>query len=64
MSTASEIERLTAARNTIRSKLVELGLATSSSKLDVLADAIDNIVNRGAVQATVQEGDTYTIPAG
>ena len=64
MSTATEISRLTDARNTIRDKLIELGLATSTSKLDALAAAIDGITNRGAISATVQEGDTYTIPAG
>lgn len=64
MSTASEISRLTDARNTIRDKLIELGLATSTSKLDALATAVDGITDRGAVSATVQEGDTYTIPAG
>lgn len=64
MSTATEISRLVDARNTIRDKLVDLGLAASTAKLDVLANAIDGIVNRGAVTATVQEGDTYTIPAG
>ena len=64
MSTATEISRLTEARNTIRDKLVDLGLAASTDKLDVLATAIDGIANRGAVSATVQEGDTYTIPAG
>lgn len=64
MSTATEITRLTDARNTIRDKLIALGLATSTSKLDALATAVDGIANRGAVTATVQEGDTYTIPAG
>ena len=64
MSTSTEIARLTTARNTIRDKLIELGLATSTAKLDVLATAIDAIVNRGSISATVQEGDTYTIPAG
>lgn len=64
MSTATEISRITSARNLIRDKLIELGLATSTAKIDALAAAIDNIVNRGAVTATVQEGDTYTIPAG
>ena len=64
MSTASEITRLTTARDTIRDKLIDLGLATSTSKLDALATAIDGIANRGAVSATVQEGETYTIPAG
>lgn len=64
MSTATEISRLTSARNTIRDKLIDLGLAASTDKLDVLAEAVDSISNRGAVSATVQEGDTYTIPAG
>lgn len=64
MSTATEITRLTTARNTIRDKMIELGLATSTAKLDALATAVDGITNRGAVSATVQEGDTYTIPAG
>lgn len=64
MSTATEISRLVDARNTIRDKLVDLGLATSTAKLDALATAVDGITNRGAVSATVQEGDTYTIPAG
>lgn len=64
MSTATEITRITDARNTIRDKLIELGMATSTTKLDALATAIDGIDNRGAVSATVQEGDTYTIPEG
>lgn len=64
MSTASEITRLQEARNTIRTKMVALGLGTSTDKLDDLATEIDGIVNRGAVSADVQEGATYTIPAG
>ena len=64
MSTQTEISRLSAARNTIRDKLIEFGLAASTDKLDTLATEIDGIVNRGAITATVQEGDTYTIPAG
>lgn len=64
MSTVTEISRLTDARNTIRDKLIDLGLSTSTAKIDALATAIDGIANRGAVSATVQEGDTYTIPAG
>lgn len=51
-------------RNIIRAKLVELGLAESSAKLDALATIIDGIVNRGAVSVQLQEGQTYTIPAG
>lgn len=64
MSTATEITRLQTARNTIRDKAVELGIAANTAKLDTLATAIDGITNRGAVSATVQEGDTYTIPKG
>ena len=64
MSIATQINRIAANRNTIRDKLVELGMATTTDKLDTLAAAIENLVNRGAVSVTVQEGDTYTIPAG
>lgn len=64
MSIATQINRIEANRNTIRDKLVELGMATTTDKLDTLAAAIENIINRGAVSVTVQEGDTYTIPAG
>lgn len=64
MSIATQLSRIETNRNTIRAKLVELGMATSTDKLDTLAAAIENIVNQGAVSVTVQEGDTYTIPAG
>lgn len=64
MSIEFEITRIENNRNTIRSKLVELGLAVSTDNLDALAEALDNLINRGAVSAQVKEGDTYTIPAG
>lgn len=64
MSISTEIARLQAARNKLRTKAVALGIGISTDKLDDLADEFDGIVNRGAVSATVQEGDTYTIPAG
>lgn len=64
MSVATEISRLQTSRNTIRTKLVELGLAASTAQLDALATAIEGIANQGAISAQVQEGDTYTIPAG
>ena len=64
MSVEFELSRIRSDRDTIRAKLVALGLATSVDNLDVLAEAIDNIVNQGAVSATVTEGNTYTIPAG
>ena len=61
---ATEITRIQNDRNTIRTKLVELGMAESTSNLDTLATAISGITNQRAVSATVHEGDTYTIPAG
>lgn len=64
MSTQTEITRIQTARNTIRTKLVDLGLATSTAKLDALATAVEGIKNNGAVSAQVQEGESYTIPAG
>lgn len=64
MSIATEISRIQSNRNTIRAKLVELGMATNTDNLDKLAAAIESLVNQGAVSVTVQEGDTYTIPAG
>lgn len=64
MSVATQISRIQTDRNTIRTKLVELGMAQNTDDLDKLATAIDNLQNRGAVSATVQEGDTYTIPKG
>lgn len=64
MSVSIELSRLQTNRNTIRAKLVELGMATSTDKLDALASAIENLVNRGAVNVEVREGETYTIPAG
>lgn len=64
MATTTQITRLQTARNAIRTKLVELGLATSATKLDGLATAVEGIDNRGAVNAQVQEGQTYTIPKG
>lgn len=64
MSTQTEIARLQTARNTIRTKMVALGLGTSTDKLDNLAAEIDAIDNQGAVDANVKEGESYTIPKG
>lgn len=64
MSTTTEITRLQEARNTIRDKMIELGLAQSVDKLDVLATEISKITNVGAVSASVTEGSSYTIPKG
>lgn len=51
-------------RNTIRNKLIELGLAASADTLNKLAQAIESIVNQGAISIQVKEGETVTIPAG
>lgn len=64
MSIATELSRVQTDRNTIRTKLVELGLAASTANLDVLAAAIEDIVNQGAISAEVKEGETYVIPKG
>ena len=64
MSISTELSRIQADRNTIRAKLVELGMATGTDNLTRLATAIENLVNQGAVSIDVKEGDTYTIPAG
>lgn len=64
MSIATQIERLSADRNTIRDKLIELGMATATDNLDTLAGAIEDIVNQGAVQVEILEGTSYTIPRG
>lgn len=64
MSISTQISRIQTDRNTIRAKLVNLGLVASTATLDACASAIEGIVNQGAVSAQVQEGDTYTIPKG
>ena len=64
MSVATQIASIEASRNNIRNKLVELGMAQSNDKLDVLAQAIADIVNQGAVSVEIKEGTSYTIPAG
>lgn len=64
MSVATYITAIESSRNTIRNKLIELGMAASNDKLDKLATAIEGIVNQGAINISVKEGDTYTIPAG
>lgn len=64
MSISTEISRIQSNKNTIRAKLVELGIATNTDNLDRLAAAIDSIVNQGAVSVEILEGTSYTIPAG
>ena len=64
MSTQSEITRINSARDTIRTKMVEMGLTTSTAKIDALATAVKDITNNGSIKVEVKEGDTYTIPKG
>lgn len=64
MSIATQISRIQTARNTIRTKLVALGMVQSTATIDDCATAIDSIEDRGAVSVQVKEGDTYTIPKG
>lgn len=64
MSIELLLSQLQTDRNTIRAKLVELGMATSTDKLTALAAAISDIINQGSVSAEVKEGETYTIPKG
>ena len=64
MSIQTEITRIESARNTLRNKAVELGIAQGTAKIDELSAAFDAIENKGAISATVQAGDTYTIPKG
>lgn len=64
MSTQTEITRIQTARNTLRQKAVELGIAQNTAKIDALATAFDGIENKGAVSANVKEGESFTIPKG
>lgn len=64
MSISTELSRLQGARDTLRNKAVELGIAQTTAKLDGLATAFDAITNNGSVTVSVKEGETYTIPKG
>ena len=64
MSIALEIDRIRVARNESRTKLNAMGLVEPSANIEDVAAAIKAMPNMGAVQAKVQEGETYTIPQG
>ena len=64
MSVSSEISRILAARNKLRTKAVSLGIGQSTDDISDLADEYDGIADQGTPSATVTEGDTYTISAG
>ena len=63
-TTQELLTKITEARNTLRNKGVDLGIATSTDKLETLATKYDAIENRGTVNAQVQEGEAYTIQPG
>lgn len=64
MSIAEQLTRIQNDRNTIRTKLAELGLGDGTEKLDACATKINGIANKGTVAAQVKEGEQYTIEAG
>lgn len=64
MSISTQITRITNDRNTIRSKLVDLGLASANDTLDALASAVSGIANKGTPSATIGSGESYTIAPG
>lgn len=64
MSVAAELSRIQADKNTIRTKLVDLGMATGTDNLDKLAMAIEGLVNQGAVSVEIKAGNNYYIPKG
>lgn len=64
MSIATEISRIQQNISKIRGKLIVLGLASDIDTLDQLSTAVASIVNNGAVNAEVKEGETYNIPVG
>lgn len=64
MSIQTEISRIQAARDTLRTKAVELKISAGTERLDELAEDYNGIQNRGGVTVKVKEGETYTIPKG
>ena len=49
MSISTELSRIETARNSIRDKLVELGMASSTDKLEALAEAIATLYDGNEV---------------
>ena len=65
MSIQTEITRLQNLRNTLRTKLVALGLVASTADLEDCVTAVDNIANNGAVSKTLDTTTkSYTVPKG
>lgn len=64
MSIQTELSRIQTARDTLRTKAVELKISAGTEKLDELAEDYGGITNQGGVSAQIKEGETYTIPKG
>lgn len=64
MSVASELARLQGIRNAIRNTLVGWGAANTTDTFDEIATKLGTIQNNGTVNASVKEGETFTIPKG
>ena len=64
MSISEQITRLQNARNSIHDKLAELGLGDGTEKLEVCAEKIAGIANKGTINLQVQEGSTHTVEPG
>lgn len=61
---SEQINAIITDRNTIRNKLVSLGLSKNTDKLSDLASDINSIINRGSPNASVAVGESYSISAG
>lgn len=64
MSIQTELSRIQTARDTLRTKAVELKISAGTEKLDELAEDYGGITNQGGISAQIKEGETYTIPKG
>ena len=65
MSIQTEITRLQNLRNTLRTKLVALGLVQSTADLEACVTAVDGITDNGAVSKTLDPSTkSYTVPKG
>ena len=65
MSIATEVSRIQGLRDNLRTKLVALGLAQSSDKLEDCVEAVENIEDNGAVSGNISTvAQRYTVPAG
>lgn len=64
MSIAEQVSRIRGEKSKIAIKLSTMGLVEQNADLETLADAIEGIPDKGAITATVRQGESYTIPKG